>query len=85
MVCLICCCCGEWSGGKADTFVGRVKHGVEALEERETVNEVEALTAGGAEVVDNEIYVAGSTSDVSVDATRPRLSISSEFEGGLER
>jgi len=73
---------GERGGGETDTVVGSVEDRVEALEESETVDEVETFTAVGAEIGDDEEDATGSATDISVEVTRPDLSISSKLEGG---
>lgn len=77
--------CGKGGGSETDTLVGGVEDGVEALEEGETIDEVETLTAGCAKAVSDEIDVPSNTANVSVKGTRPDLGIRSKLESGLER
>lgn len=65
----------KWSGGEADSFVGGVKHRVEALEEGETVDEVKTLSARSTQVVCDEIDVSSNSANVGVESTGPQLSI----------
>jgi hypothetical protein len=68
---------------KTDTGVGGIEHRVEALKEGVTIDEVETLAAGAAKVVDNEVDVAGATTNVGVKGARPDLAIRGESVGGL--
>jgi hypothetical protein len=72
---------GEWGGGETDTVVGGIKDGVEALQESETVDEVETFTAGRAKVVDDEVDVTGDTADEGVEAAGPCLGVGGKAEG----
>jgi hypothetical protein len=68
---------------KTDTGVGGIEHRVEALKESVTIDEVETLAAGGANGVDNEVDVAGATTNVGVKGARPDLAVRGESVGGL--
>jgi len=72
---------GEWGGGETDTLVGGIKDGVEALQESETVDEVETFTAGRAKVVDDEVDAVGVTADEGVEAAGPCLGVGGKGEG----
>jgi len=71
---------GERGRREAYTLVGRVEDGIEALEERLAVDEVEALASGCTEAVDDEVHVARRAADSRVEGTGPRLGIGSEHE-----
>jgi len=66
---------GVRSRCKADSLVGSVEDGVEALQESVAVDEVETLAAGCTEVVDNEVDGTRNTTNISVEGTRPNLSV----------
>ena len=58
---------GERSIGQTNSFMGGIKDYVKALEEGVTVNEIESLTRGRTEIVYDEVNVAGSPTDISVE------------------
>jgi hypothetical protein len=70
---------------KTDTVVGGIEHRVETLKESVTVDEVETLTTGGANRVDDEVDVAGGTTNIGVKGARPDLAVRSESVGGLSK
>lgn len=51
------------------TTVGRVENGVEALQERLSVDEVEALARGSANRTNDEVDVVSIASDRGVEST----------------
>ena len=75
---------GEWSIGQTNSLVGGINHDIETLEEGITVDDIEALTRGRAEVIYDEIDSAGSPTDISVERAGPKLSVGSQFKGGLQ-
>lgn len=58
---------GELGGGESDAGVGGIVHEVETLEPRQTVDEVETLAGGGAEVTDNQVDVTSLATDGRVE------------------
>jgi len=78
---LIGCVLRVRGGRESDLGVGGVEDGVEALEESESIDEVQALAALGANVVDYEVNVAVRAANLRVEGTRPDLGIGCEFEG----
>ena len=62
----------ELGGGKAEAAVGGVKDGVEALQERLAVDEVEALARVAAEVADDEVYIPRAAADERVEGALQR-------------
>lgn len=74
---------GEGGSSETNTLVGSVEDRVEALEESETVDEVETLARVGAKVIDNAVDGSGNTTDISIEGSGPDLSIGGQAEGGL--
>jgi len=72
--------CGEWSSGEAHLAVLSVEDGVKPLEERAAVDEVQAAAGGTADVVDDELHVAGRAADERVERAGPDLSVGRELE-----
>ncbi len=68
---------------KADLLVGRVEHGIEPLQEREPVDEIEPLALVVADVPDDQIHIVRRAADVRVERQRPRLCVRRELEGCL--
>jgi hypothetical protein len=75
---------GEPSIGQTNSLVGGINYDIEALEEGITVDDIEALTRGRAEIIYDEIDSAGSPTDLSVEGTGPELSVGGQFKGGLQ-
>ena len=69
--------------GKTDTGIGGIVHGIEALEECEAQNEVETWTTVLAQVDDNEVDNASSTTNLIIEGTRPDLGVRCESVGIL--
>jgi len=61
-------------------LVGSVEYGVESFEETLAVDEVKSRAAWAANVGNNQVNCAGSTTDNRVEVTRPYLSIGSQIE-----
>jgi hypothetical protein len=57
-----------------------VINGVEALEERETVDEVQAQTAGPPQVMDDKVNAVRLPADQRVERARPYLRVWRELE-----
>ena len=68
---------------KANTAVGGVVHGVEALQEREAVNEVQPLPALAPHVGGDEVDLVVVAAEKAVELARPDLRVGGELEGGL--
>lgn len=78
-------CCGGlgvWGIAKTDAFVGFVEGGVKVLDKGKTVDKVEPLARGAAEVFDiiNKVDVSGDAGDFSVGRAGEGLSIGSELK-----
>ena len=73
----------EWGCGKTDTGIGGIVHGIEALEESEAQNEVETWATVPANVIDNEVDEASSTTNLVIEVTRPDLGVRCESVGIL--
>ena len=71
---------GVCVGGRreADLRVGGIEDGVESLEERVAVDEVEALAGVAADVADDEVDVVRRAADRAVQRTRPDLGVCRE-------
>ena len=63
---------------KANTRVGRVEDGVETLEERVPVDEVEALAGVAADIAHDEVDVVGGAADRAIQRARPDLGVRRE-------
>jgi len=63
--------------------VGGIEYGVETLKESVAVDEVETFTTGSANGADNEVDVAGATTNIGVKGTRPDLAVRGESVGVL--
>ena len=66
-----------------DLVLAAVVDGVEALEERVAVDEVEALAGRGADVGDDEVDGVVRAADGAVQGTRPDLGVGGELPGVL--
>lgn len=69
--------------GKTDAGFGGIIYRVEPLEECVAVDEVKPFTTGRANVVNDEIYGAATTTKISVERTRPDLGVWGESVGFL--
>ena len=67
-------------GSKSNSRIASVEDSIESLEPSLPIDEVESRSKVAAEVIDNQVNVAGNTANVSVKATRPDLSVGSECE-----
>ena len=67
---------GEGCCRHSDLMVGSVVHSVKSLMETLAQDEVQSWSTVGAVIMNNQINVAGSTTNSSVEATRPDLSVS---------
>lgn len=74
---------GKRSISQTNSLVGGIKDDIKALEEGVTVDEIESLTRGRADIIYDEIDAAGSPTDESVERTGPELSVGGQFKGGL--
>ena len=63
--------------------MGGIVDRIEAFEEGHTVDEVETLTRGSAEIADDEVDVTSSTTDLGVEGTGPDLSVGGQLKGSL--
>ena len=64
------CCC------QSDPIVASVEYRVESLKEALAQNEVQSGSTVGADVDNNQINAAGNSTNVTVEITRPDLSVS---------
>jgi hypothetical protein len=64
-------------------LVARVVDRVESLEESHAQDEVKSLSRWGAKVINNQVNIAGDTTNFTVKGTRPDLSVCSQFELSL--
>jgi hypothetical protein len=69
--------------GKTDAGVGGIKYRIEPLEECVAVDEVKSLATRRANVVNDEIYGATTTTKIGVERTRPDLGVWGETVGFL--
>lgn len=69
---------GVLGGGETNLAVGGIEHGVEALKESVTVDEVKTRSAVGPDVSNDEVDVATGTTDRAVERTGPDLGVSGE-------
>ena len=74
---------GEGCSSKSDTLVGSIKDRVESLEETLAVDEIESRSAGIANVCNNQVNVAGSTTKLRIKVTRPDLGVRGQMECSL--
>ena len=65
----------EVSSRESNRTIGRVVDRIETLEERLAVYEIEACTTHGTDIINNEIDTAGSSSNNSIERSRPDLSV----------
>jgi len=72
---------GKWCGGKAYTMTCRVKYGIEAFKECITIDEVKALPRRSSDICDDEVYIAASASNKSIEGTGPKLGVRSKLVG----
>lgn len=63
------------SSRKPNRTIGRVVDRIETLEERLAVYEIDAYTAHRTDIINNEIDTVGSSSNSSVERSRPDLSV----------
>ena len=68
---------------EADAAVGCVVNGVEALQEREAVDEVQPLSALAPHVGGDEVDLVVVAAEEAVQLARPDLRVGGELEGGL--
>lgn len=75
----------EGSIGDADSAVRGVENGVEALEPRLAVDEVEALTARSADVADDEVDAVRVSADRGVERALERGARVRRYAAGVRR
>ena len=75
--------CCKWSSCKSNRTIGRVEDWVETLEERYAVYKIETFTARGIHISYNEIDTLRGSSHISVEGSRPDLSIRCQFVSDL--
>ena len=68
---------------QANPLVGSVVDGVESLEEGLAEDKVQSRCHVATNVPENQIHFSGATANLGVKATRPDLSIRSNFERNL--
>ena len=68
---------------QSNPSVASVVDGVESLEKDLAEDEVHSRSTLGTNVSNNQIYITGDTTNIGVEATRPDLSIRSNFERNL--
>ena len=69
---------------ETNSLIGSVISRIVALQKAEAVDEVESLPGGDADVGNDQIYVAGISSDHGVERAWPNLSVRDEFERCLK-
>lgn len=75
---------GERSRGEPDLLACSVEHGVETLQEGETVDEVETGAGIGSNVANDQIHIVCRAANVGIKGTRPCLSVCCKLKGCLQ-